>query len=201
LDHSLSIVVPVHNLEGSLGRQIARLLEILPELTARFEVVIVDDASTDQTADVASELAREYPQIRVVAQPKRLGQIAAARIGSQRAKGEVVLTQDEIDGMNSAELRRLWNQRRDAALITSRASSMASSAGVFEGPLLDRLSVWGQSLKGAEQSQSRASDKVDISASRISQVDLGRADSSHEPKKAPPVRNFLKHLRAITLGE
>ena len=50
---SLSVVVPVHNAERNLTQRIGRLLEVLPDLVAKFEVLIVDDGSADQTMEVA----------------------------------------------------------------------------------------------------------------------------------------------------
>lgn len=193
MDHSLSLIIPVHNAERSLGQQIARLLDLLPELTQRFELVIVDDASTDHTADVATELSREYPQIRVVTQNRRLGLTAAAQRGKQRATGEVVLTQEEIGGLGSAELRKLWIQRRDETLRTARLIPQRSA---FEAPLLDRLSSWGQAIQAPEPAH-----EPDPGL-RFSIPDLGRADASHAASaKAKPVRSFLRHLRELTLGE
>ena len=193
MDNSLSLIVPVHNAENSLGRQIARLLDVLPELTQRFEVLVVDDASTDQTADVAAEIAREYPQVRFIAQSRRLGLSAAARKGSERATGQVVMLLDEIAGLSAGELRRLWNERRESAMVEARN---LASPRPFEGPLLDRLSAWGQALKADGNAASHTAE------SAFSLPELERTDASHQAdKKAKPVRSFLRHLRELTLGE
>lgn len=193
LDKSLSLIVPVHNAERALSRQVARLLDLLPDLTQRFEVVIVDDASTDHTADVAAELARTYPQVRFLPQSKRLGEAAAARRGMQQATGEVVLLQEEIAGLGSADLRKLWNERREAGLRIARSAPQPTP---FESPLMDRLSAWGKAVQVHEPSESADANL------RFTIPDLGRADPSHaSATKAKPVRSFLRHLRELTLGE
>jgi len=193
LHNSLSLIVPVHNAENSLGQQISRLLDLLPELTQRFEVLIVDDASTDQTADVAVEISREYPQVKLLSQRRRMGLAAAAKQGSEKATGEVVLVHNEIKGLTSAELRKLWNERRQSAIRQGRENR---TPGVFEEPLMNRLSAWGQGLKDQTQPAKQPADL------RFSIADLGRADTSHEKNvKAKPVRSFLRHLRELTLGE
>ena len=193
MQKSLSLIVPVHNAENSLSRQVARLLDLLPDLTQRFELVIVDDASTDNTADVATEISREYPQVRVVVQSRQLGLTAAAAKGTQHASGEVVLLLDEIANLGSAELRQLWNERRHSAVCQARATPVS---GPFEEPLLTRLSAWGQAMQSTNRAPGPAAEP------RFSIPDIGRADASHEPpKKVKPVRSFLKHLRELTLGE
>lgn len=194
MHNSLSLIVPVHNAENSLGQQVARLLEVLPELTQRFEVLIVDDASTDHTADVAAEISREYPQVKLVSQRRRMGLAAAAKRGSEKATGEVVLVHNEIKGLSSAELRELWNERRDATLRQSRETR---APGAFEEPLINRLSAWGQALHDRPQPAAKRNTEL-----RFSIADLGRTDASHEKTvKAKPVRSFLRHLRELTLGE
>ena len=52
MSESLSVIVPVHNAQNDLAGQVADLLEVLPELTCDFEVLIVDDHSTDSTEEV-----------------------------------------------------------------------------------------------------------------------------------------------------
>ena len=60
---SLSIVLPVHNAEKTLAVKVAQLLDILPDLTTSFEILVINDGSTDHTDEVAYEIAREYPHL------------------------------------------------------------------------------------------------------------------------------------------
>ena len=73
LNRSLSVLLPVHNSQATLESDVARILDVLPELSREFDVVIVDDASTDATWEIAEDLACRYPQITIARQPIRQG--------------------------------------------------------------------------------------------------------------------------------
>lgn len=120
MNTSLSIVLPVYNCEHRLNAQIADLLDVLPELTASFEVLIVDDGSTDDTAHVADDLALVYPQVRLVRHPIRLGLAEAIQTGLDNTRGEIVLVGDEQFGLDLDDLHKLWQMREDEELIVAR---------------------------------------------------------------------------------
>jgi hypothetical protein len=96
-----SIIVPVHNAEGTLSGQVAKLVEVLPDLAGRFEIVVVDDGSTDQTVDIARELACTYPQLRLIRHPEHRGKAAALKTGSQWAQGQTILLHDLASPLSS----------------------------------------------------------------------------------------------------
>ncbi|QDU95447.1 glycosyltransferase family 2 protein [Lignipirellula cremea] len=132
MDRSLSIVLPVCNAQKQLVEQAPRLLEALSDLATRFELVIVDDGSTDQTEDVAVELARQYPQIRCVRHRLPKGQKAAIETGLEEASGEIVLVHDIATPLSEEELLRLWSLRNEKELVMARAEreEKSSSAAV-----------------------------------------------------------------------
>src|SRR4051812_18534567 len=77
----LTYFFPAHNEEANLRGLVEEALETLPGLAERFEVVIVDDGSRDDTARIADELAGAYGQVRAVHHPTNLGYGAALRSG------------------------------------------------------------------------------------------------------------------------
>jgi len=140
---SLSIVVPVRNAEVSLSIQVEQLLESLADLAPRFEILIVDDGSTDHTPELARDLARQYPQVRLLRHGGPLGWEAAVATGRRAARTELVLVQEDPAALSPAELRRTWTLHQAAQLTGKRPYQ----SGLFRPELLDRLSAWGQSLR------------------------------------------------------
>lgn len=108
MDTSLTIVLPVHNAEAHLRRNVSRVLEVAAELTPRFELLVVDDGSTDDTFEIASELAAEYPQLAVVRSGLRKGLGGTLRDVKRRASGRVVIVHDGVSTINANELRTLY---------------------------------------------------------------------------------------------
>ena len=60
---SISLLLPVRNAQSWLDRVVRQALEVLPELSSRFEIRMLDEGSTDDTADVAAGLSATYPQL------------------------------------------------------------------------------------------------------------------------------------------
>ena len=88
----LSLVIPAYNERENLGPLLA---EIETALNGRnYEVVIVDDGSTDGSLETLRALQREYPQLRFVAFERNAGQTAAFAAGFRAARGSIVITLD-----------------------------------------------------------------------------------------------------------
>ncbi len=89
----LSIIVPVYNEEESLV-PLAEWIESVLEGKYTYEVVMIDDGSTDDSWQVTQSLAAKYPSIRGVRFRRNYGKSAALHVGFQEAKGDVVITMD-----------------------------------------------------------------------------------------------------------
>ena len=108
---TLCVLLPVYNAHHSLESSVSELLEVLPELTESFELCILDDGSTDDTAEVARELAARYPQITLVRHPVRLGLAETIQTALDNTRGEIVLVGDEDYCLDPDDLRTLWQLR------------------------------------------------------------------------------------------
>jgi glycosyltransferase involved in cell wall biosynthesis len=90
LQRALTILLPVRNAQSTLADTVRRVLDMAADVSERFEVLIIDDASSDATSEVAHDLCRHYPQIRLLRNRKPLGEDDAVRLVLAQARGEVV---------------------------------------------------------------------------------------------------------------
>jgi glycosyltransferase involved in cell wall biosynthesis len=99
---SVSFFCPAYNDEKNLPILIPKVIDFLQNITDKFEVIIVEDGSPDKTAQVAEELAKKYPQIKVIHHEKNLGYGAALRNGFGTAVFDYVMY---TDGDNQYDVR------------------------------------------------------------------------------------------------
>jgi len=137
LNTSLSVLIPVYNAQKSLELGVCEILELLPELSPRFELCILDDGSTDDTADVAHDLAARYPQIEVIRHPIRLGLAEAIQTGLDHTQGEVVLIGSEDYQLGPDDLRTLWQLRDTERRLTGDDQLLADHERWIE-----KLAAW-----------------------------------------------------------
>lgn len=118
---SLSALLPVYNSQATIGPLVAQLLEHLAEITYRFELVVIDNGSTDATAEVVAELALLYPQMSRIVLPERDDWAGVVRAGLRQSSGEIVLHRSEKCQSGLSGLNGLWEAMRlgDVAVIRS----------------------------------------------------------------------------------
>jgi len=92
----ISVVCPFYNEASILEHAVRTLLSRLNSLEGEWELIIVNDGSTDGSADIASRLAHEYPWLRVLGYRYNRGRGYALRTGIAAAKGDIIVT-TEID--------------------------------------------------------------------------------------------------------
>ncbi len=98
--HSISVVLPAFNEEENLSVTVADAVAHLSRLTNTYEIIIVNDGSSDTTAAVAQLLSRENPRVRLVSHSSNRGYGAAVRSGFAAACHDLVFLTD-ADGQFS----------------------------------------------------------------------------------------------------
>lgn len=108
----LSVVIPVYNEEECLPRLEEELLEVLQNYPHPWEVIFVDDASTDRTPQILEAMCARHPQFRMLRFAKNRRQSAAMAAGFRAARGAITVTLD-------ADLQ---NDPRDIPLLLEKMS-------------------------------------------------------------------------------
>ncbi len=115
----LSIVVPIYNEEESLPFLVNQLLEVLQPMEETFEIVLVNDGSSDNSAEVIRKLSFDIPELVGVLLRKNYGQTAAMAAGFDISSGEIVVTLDGDLQNDPADIPLLVNKIRDGFDLVS----------------------------------------------------------------------------------
>lgn len=137
----VSIIVPAHNEEESLPALHAQIVDAMGPLPDRWQVVYVDDGSTDGTFRVLTELAEHDPRVTVVQLRRNFGQTAAIAAGIGHSSGAVVALLDADMQNDPADIPRLlrkldegydvvsgWRKDRKDAFVHRRVPSQLANA-------------------------------------------------------------------------
>jgi dolichol-phosphate mannosyltransferase len=116
---SLSIVVPIYNEEESLRFLVNQLLDVLRPMNESFELVLVNDGSSDNSEEVMRKLSLEVPELVAVLLRKNYGQTAAMAAGFDISRGEIVVTLDGDLQNDPADIPLLINKIRDGFDLVS----------------------------------------------------------------------------------
>ena len=101
---SISVFFPCYNEQGNIARTAQRAIDVLQKLGADYEVIIVDDGSSDATAKIADEIAGKNSRVKVVHHPTNLGYGAALQSGFKAATKELVFYTDGDGQFDISEL-------------------------------------------------------------------------------------------------
>ena len=152
----LSVVVPVRNEVGNVAPLIADIEKACAEIGA-FEVIYVNDGSTDGTAEALAKLAAEKPFLRIVTHAQSCGQSAAVRTGVRHARAPIVATLDG-DGQN------------DPAFLPQMVATLQEGgldAGLVQGQRVGRKDT------GFKRTQSRIANAVRVRVLKDGTRDTG----------------------------
>lgn len=110
---SLTAVFPAYNDGGTIASMVAAAWIALKQVTEDFEIIVVNDGSSDYTSIMLEETATRYPELRVITHPVNQGYGAALRTGFSAATKEWVFYTDGDSQYNPLELVNLVNALQD----------------------------------------------------------------------------------------
>jgi glycosyltransferase involved in cell wall biosynthesis len=101
----LSIIIPLYNEERSVIQVLSRIDELkLPGYISDYEIIVIDDCSTDGSFDTVGRYAKEHSNTRLFRQVKNFGKGAAVKRGFYESKGDVLLIQDADLELDPADI-------------------------------------------------------------------------------------------------
>ncbi len=104
------IVIPAYNEAENLGQVIPEIISYISKIDSKFRIIIIDDGSTDETANTITALAKKHPQIVGESMPRNLGKAAALKRGFALAEdlgGQIIIMMDADGQDDPAELETL----------------------------------------------------------------------------------------------
>ncbi len=106
---NVSVFLPFHNEEGNIREAIENVLKALSEMPEiqEYEVIIVNDGSTDKTKEIAEELVREHPRVRLVNHETNEGYGSAVMTGVRTSRYEYIFFTDGDLQFDVREIKKL----------------------------------------------------------------------------------------------
>ena len=156
----LTISIPIFNERENVQLLHAELLGVLEKLGKSFEIIYVDDGSTDGSFDELKKIAAEDTRVKVLRFRRNFGQTAAMDAGFREARGEVIITMDGDMQNDPADIPRLlekmqegdydivsgWRRKRKDTFVTRRIPSMLANRLISKITSV-RLHDYGCTLK------------------------------------------------------
>lgn len=115
---TLSVILPVYNAAAVLVPIVEDALTTIPRLFPDYEIIIIDDHSSDKTPTIINNLAANYDPIMVMHHPYQRGYGAALRSGLTAARGDYILTLNADSRIRIGEVARLTPYLNDYDIIT-----------------------------------------------------------------------------------
>jgi glycosyltransferase involved in cell wall biosynthesis len=115
----LSVFFPAYNDSGTIASLVITALRSARELTPDYEVIVVNDGSADKTAEILDELARTYPEVRIVHHEQNRGYGGALRTGFATATRELIFYTDGDAQYDPAEMALLWRRFDDSVDVVN----------------------------------------------------------------------------------
>jgi undecaprenyl-phosphate 4-deoxy-4-formamido-L-arabinose transferase len=180
----VSLVVPLYNEESTVEHVYRRSVEALETLGRPYEIILVDDGSTDGTWAIIERLHESDAQLRAVRFKRNFGQHPAMHAGLVRARGDIVVTMDGDLQNSPADLPKL-------------VAAVEAGADVASGRRRGRADSWGRTLPSRLiNGMLRRFTAADIS-------DFGCAFNAYRREAMAPVLNVIgkqKFTKALVLS-
>ncbi len=115
----ISIVLPILNEEENLEELYSKLTDTLSRLDLEYEIIAVDDGSTDRSFEVLRQINERDPRLKAIKFRRNFGQTAAMSAGFDHAQGDVIITMDSDLQNDPADIPRLLDKLNEGYDVVS----------------------------------------------------------------------------------
>jgi len=133
---SISVFFPCYNEQENVTQTVEKALAVLEKLNADFEVIVVDDGSSDRTGQIADEIAEKNSRVKVVHHPSNLGYGAALQSGFKAATKKLVFYTDGDGQFDITELPPLLPLMAQYDIVTCYRQNRQDN-------LIRKINGWG----------------------------------------------------------
>jgi glycosyltransferase involved in cell wall biosynthesis len=112
-----SVIIPLKNEEDNIRELVSELEPVMSGLSLPWELIVIDDGSTDKTLAILESLRKEKNYLRIIKFKKNYGQSSAFDAGFKAAKGEFVITMDGDRQNDPADIPKLIQAAMEADLV------------------------------------------------------------------------------------
>ncbi len=113
----LSIVVPIKNEKDNIEPLTKGIVSAIKSLNKEYEIIFIDDGSTDSSLDEMLRIKKDFPQIRIIKFDKNYGQTSALDAGFRNAKGEVIAMLDGDMQNDPNDISKLLEELKDCDMV------------------------------------------------------------------------------------
>ncbi len=138
----ISIVIPAYNEELRILPTLEKTLRYASLYDKKFEIIVVDDGSSDSTSSIVSELSNNHPQVFCLSYPENQGKGFAVQFGVMNSKGKLILYMDADGSTPIEEFLKLYEEMK-----RSRADIVIGSRALFDQSSSVKT-VWYRKLIG-----------------------------------------------------
>lgn len=142
LKKNISFFFPVFNDEATVKKMVVDAIRVLESVADQYEIIIVDDGSLDDTAKIADEMAKKYPQVKVIHHLYNIGYGAALKTGFATCKYDLIFYTDGDHQFDLGELTKLLPFIEEYDIISGYRANRADSISRLIASKIYNFVIW-----------------------------------------------------------
>jgi glycosyltransferase involved in cell wall biosynthesis len=142
----VSLVIPAYNEEEAIGGDLRTAIDALKTTSYEWEIIVVDDGSTDRTAEIAAS----FPEVTLVQHQQNMGGGRARSTGIKKASGEVVVVSDGDGTYPLQDIPRLVDELEDYDMVVGARTKEAGTAKLLRVPAKFAIRKMAEFISGSK---------------------------------------------------